>query len=81
MSANPQAMPEAFEEALKELESIVRRMESGGQDLDSAIKDYERGMALKQLCEKRLSEAKLKVEKIIKAQDGEVTTEPFAEEN
>lgn len=74
-----ETLPDAFEEALKELEQIVRRMESGGQDLDRSIADYERGMALKSLCEKRLNEAKLKVEKIVKAQDGNVKTEPFQE--
>lgn len=80
MSAKKEnTLPESFEEALKELEQIVRRMESGGQDLDRSIADYERGMALKTLCEKRLNEAKLKVEKIVKAQNGKATTEPFSE--
>lgn len=75
-----EALPESFEEALKELEQIVRRMESGGQNLELAIADYERGMALKTLCEKRLNEAKLKVEKIVKAQDGSIKTESFKED-
>lgn len=75
-----EALPESFEEALKELEQIVRRMESGGQNLELAIADYERGMALKNICEKRLTEAKLKVEKIVKAQDGSIKTESFKED-
>ena len=74
-----EALPESFEESLKELEQIVRRMESGGQNLELAIADYERGMALKTLCEKRLTEAKLKVEKIVKAQDGSIKTDTFTE--
>ena len=74
-----ETLPNSFEESLKELEQIVRRMESGGQDLDRSIADYERGMALKALCEKRLNEAKLKVEKIVKSADGKVKTEPFSE--
>lgn len=74
-----ETLPNSFEESLKELEQIVRRMESGGQDLDRSIADYERGMALKALCEKRLNEAKLKVEKIVKGADGKVKTEPFNE--
>jgi len=74
-----ETLPTSFEESLKELEQIVRRMESGGQDLYRSIADYERGMALKSLCEKRLNEAKLKVEKIVKAQDGKIKTEPFNE--
>lgn len=75
-----EALPDSFEEALKELEAIVRRLESGGQDLEAAIKDYERGAALKTLCEKRLSEARLKVEKIIGAKEGKPVTEPFSAE-
>lgn len=80
MSKAEAKLPDSFEEALKELEAIVRRLESGGQDLEAAIKDYERGMALKGLCEKRLSEAKLKVDKIIGTKDGKPVTEPFAAE-
>lgn len=70
--------PANFEEALKELEAIVRRLEGGGQDLEAAIKDYERGVVLRTFCEKRLSEAKLKVEKIIGTKDGKPVTEDFS---
>jgi exodeoxyribonuclease VII small subunit len=66
-----------FEESLKELETIVRELEAGGQDLDSSIEYYTRGTALKKHCEAKLSEAKLKVEKIIAAENSEVKTEPF----
>ena len=79
MNEKKAALPDSFEEALKELEQIVRRMESGGQDLDRSIADYERGMALKNLCEKRLNEARLKVEKIVKTAEGKIKTEPFGE--
>ena len=54
----------SFEEALKELEDIVIKLEKGDISLDEAIKAYEKGSALKEQCEKRLNEAKLKVEKI-----------------
>lgn len=70
----------SFEVALKELEEIVRKLESGQTDLDSAIKDYERGNELRALCEAKLNEAKLKVEKIIRNEGGKVTTEPFSQE-
>lgn len=63
----------SFEQAVKELEEIVRKLESGQVDLESAIKDYERGNELRKICEKKLNEAKLKVENIIKNQDGSVT--------
>ena len=63
-----------FEQAIKELEDIVRKLESGQVDLESAIKDYERGNQLRTICEQKLNDAKLKVETIIKNQDGSVTT-------
>ena len=54
----------SFEEALKELESIVERFESGNVSLDEAVAAYARGTQLKQHCQKRLDEAKMKVESI-----------------
>lgn len=53
-----------FEEAVKELERIVRELESGQVKLDDAVKAYERGTALKTHCEGKLAEARTKVEKI-----------------
>lgn len=53
-----------FEEAMRELEKIVRDLESGQVKLDDAVKAYERGAALKQHCESKLKEARTKVEKI-----------------
>lgn len=66
-----------FEEALAELEKIVSKLESGKESLESAINDYEYGNALREYCEKRLKEAKLKIDKIIKKEDGSLTTEPM----
>jgi exodeoxyribonuclease VII small subunit len=54
----------SFEEALAELEKIVARLESGQGSLDDAIKAYERGSDLKKHCQKKLDEARMKVEKI-----------------
>jgi exodeoxyribonuclease VII small subunit len=67
----------SFEEALSELEKIVRQLESGSADLKSSIDSYERGMALKKLCESKLKEAQTKIEKITLSADGKVTTESF----
>tara|TARA_R110000868_G_scaffold21453_11_gene88838 strand:+ start:1409 stop:1651 length:243 start_codon:yes stop_codon:yes gene_type:complete len=53
-----------FEEAMKELESIVRDLEGGNVKLDDAVKFYERGAALKRHCESKLADARTKVEKI-----------------
>ncbi len=70
----------SFEAAMKELEAIVRTLESGSGDLDKAIADYERGSALKAHCLAKLNEAKLKVEQIQARADGTLTTKEFASE-
>ena len=67
-----------FESALAELEKIVRQLESGGADLDASIASYERGMALKKLCEDKLKEAPTRIEKITLGNDGAVKTEKFS---
>ena len=66
----------SFEDALKELESIVQQLERGQIKLDEAIAAYERGATLKRHCEQKLAEAKAKVEKITLAADGTVGSEP-----
>ena len=59
-----------FEDALKELEQIVRALESGDANLDDAITSYERGAALKKHCEAKLTEAKSRIERISFNEDG-----------
>jgi exodeoxyribonuclease VII small subunit len=66
----------SFEDALAELERIVGELEDGRIKLDDAIAAYERGAALKAQCEKKLSEAKEKVEKISLGPAGPEGTEP-----
>lgn len=75
MTDNIQNTPLTFEESLKELESIVRLLERGDVQLEQAIDHYERGIALKNFCEKKLKEAQLKVEKVIENPSGNITTE------
>lgn len=69
--------PANFEEALKELEAIVRKLEGGNQDLDASISDYVRGTELKTFCQQKLADARLKVESILKSQDGSISTKAF----
>jgi exodeoxyribonuclease VII small subunit len=66
----------SFEEALAELEQIVRRLEGGQVKLDEAILSYERGALLKRHCEKKLNEAQQRVDRIVIGADGAVTAEP-----
>lgn len=54
-----------FETQLQELESLVRELETGEVPLEKAVAHFERGMSLSQNCEKLLSDAELKVEKLI----------------
>lgn len=67
----------SFEEALLQLENIVRELESGRIKLDDAVKAYEKAVALKQLCENKLKAAQLKIEKIEVAPNGDLTTTPL----
>ena len=66
----------SFEEALAELEQIVRRLEGGQVKLDEAILSYERGALLKRHCERKLNEAQQRVDRIVIGADGVLTAEP-----
>ena len=70
----------SFEEALGELESLVRRLEEGKCPLDEAIKTFERGIGLKNHCDTKLKNARLKVEQILEKSDGSVSMKPFLNE-
>ena len=59
-----------FEDALRELESVVGRLERGDVALDASIALYERGAALRARCERKLAEAEEKVSKITLTADG-----------
>ncbi len=59
-----------FEAALKELETIVAKLERGEVGLEESISIYERGEALKSHCEILLKKAELRIEKVIVGADG-----------
>lgn len=65
----------SFEEALMQLENIVRELEAGKIKLDDAVEAYETATTLKRFCEEKLKAAQLKIEKINVAADGTVATE------
>ena len=68
----------SFERALKELESIVERLEKGAVELEESIAIYERGEALREHCDRLLKQAEAKVEKLTLGPSGAPTgTEPF----
>lgn len=69
----------SFEEALKELERIVGRLESGEAQLQEAIDLYERGDALRRQCAARLDAAQARIESIrLDAEGRPAGTQPFA---
>ena len=70
----------SFEQALEELETIVRGLEEGKTTLEEGIKSYERGTLLKQHCEKKLQEVSNRVRKITLTAGGSVATEPLTQE-
>lgn len=69
----------SFEEALAELESIVDRLDRGDIELAQSIEAYERGTLLRQHCERKLDEARLRVEKITEG-GGTTPLDPVAVE-
>ena len=69
-----------FEDALKALEDVVRRLETGEVPLDDSISLYERGEALRKHCQARLDAASARIERIVAGPDGKAAgTRPFDE--
>ena len=79
MSDQPETIQQlSFEAALKRLEEIVRKLESGEASLDESIELYAEGDRLKQQCEARLQAAQARIEKIQLGRDGRPAgTTPF----
>ena len=68
----------SFEEALRALEDVVRRLETGEVPLEESIRLYERGEQLRKHCQARLDAAQARIEKIVAGPDGKAAgTEPF----
>jgi exodeoxyribonuclease VII small subunit len=68
----------SFEDALRALEEVVRKLEAGDVPLDDSISLYERGEQLRKHCQARLDAAQARIEKIVQQADGSVSgTAPF----
>ncbi len=70
MTDTPDLSALSFEDALKRLEVIVARLESGDAALEESITLYSEGDALRAQCEKRLNDAQARIEKISLGSDG-----------
>ena len=73
-------MPEKnkdFESSLKKLEEIVTELEAGDLPLEKSIKAFEEGIKLTRHCQKLLTEAELKIKKLVDSDDGSFDLESF----
>ncbi len=79
-SAGPEIRGESmpFEEALKKLEGIVEAMENGDLPLEQLLARFEEGTRLVQVCQAKLEQAELKIQKLEKDASGQVTLRPLA---
>lgn len=68
-----------FEAAIKELETLVERMEQGDQSLEQSLKDFERGVELTRQCQKALKQAEQKVHLLLE-KSGQAELTPFDDE-
>lgn len=68
-----------FEEAIKRLEDIAKKLESGELGLDESVEEFEEGMKLSKICTKMLNEAEKRINILID-NDGEIKEENFTPE-
>ena len=72
--------PVSFELALKELEGIVKQLETGEAKLEEALVLFERGVKLTRFCSQKLDEAEKKIELLVKDSQGQYRAIPFEAE-
>ena len=70
-----------FEQSMKQLERIVQELEDGDLPLEKAIKKFEEGIKLTQLCSARLDETEKKVSILMKDATGRMAAKPFRPED
>ena len=77
-AGTPDVQKLTFEQAIDQLETIVKRLEEGKVPLEESVAIYERGEALKRRCEELLRQAEARVDKITTDASGQATgTEPL----
>ncbi|MCI0446395.1 exodeoxyribonuclease VII small subunit [bacterium] len=81
MSEKQDQDPVSFEAALKELEGIVKQLETGEAKLEESLQLFERGIRLSRFCSQKLEEAEKKIEMLVKDSRGEYTAVPFEPED
>jgi len=66
-----------FEKALKQLEEIVRELETGNPSLERSIQIFEEGMKLSRYCTHQLDETEKRITQLIQGENGQITELPF----
>ena len=66
-----------FEESIDALESLVKRLEDGGIDLDESLRVYEQAVVLRDHCKRILEDGERRIRKIMESADGTVREEEF----
>lgn len=67
----------SYEDALNKLESLVEEMESGDLPLEALLKRFEEGSKLAEVCQSKLAEAELRIQKLERNLEGEPELKPF----
>jgi len=67
----------SFEQSLKQLEQIVRELESGDLPLELALKKFEEGMELSKFCSQKLEETERRITTLMQNSSGAVLEKPF----
>lgn len=80
MNETVQQEPGSFEVALKELEGIVKQLETGEAKLEDALELFERGVKLTKYCSQKLDEAEKKIEMLVRDSQGQYKAVPFEPE-
>jgi exodeoxyribonuclease VII small subunit len=81
MSEKQDQDPVSFEAALKELEGIVKQLETGEAKLEESLQLFERGIRLSRFCSQKLEEAEKKIEMLVKDSRGDYNAVPFEPED
>lgn len=74
---NPEIAALSYEDGLKELDALIKKLESGSIDLADSIASYERGAALAAHCSHLLEATEQKVERLVLGSDGKPSEEPL----
>ncbi len=74
---SPQENELTFEQAMAQLEDIVRQLESGDLSLDEMVQRYEEGMRLLRFCQQKLMAAEQRVKKVTITDEGTIEVSDF----